>query len=181
MEQMSQQQVVINHYKNKTNMTIFIVKHIPFLSIATKALIAYMLLALFCYNRCQAQFQNNVNCDSSFMVYPLIGIEIDRKIFDSLVASNSIKIKNQFSFSSDECVDIIRIHNTICIYMLSFCDPKRELYQDYIESCERREVLRICIDKLNALPYTFMGYYSKEFDIEIGGVLQKKNSVYLLQ
>lgn len=167
MKQTMQQQV-----KNKYETKILYIVH------GTIYVLSLMLHTSVCAS--QTTERSQVNCDSSFMVYPTSGVKIERQSFDSLVGFFICKLKNRPPFSLDEYVKIIRIDNTISIYMLNFCDFNFELYQKFIDLFDSK-VMSECIEKLNAVRTKGFGYYSREFDIEIGGVLERENSVYLLQ
>ncbi|HET7117957.1 MAG TPA: hypothetical protein VFI29_15785 [Hanamia sp.] len=114
-------------------------------------------------------------------------LSIDK--FDSLVTQHHEKmkliLKSEDTLSSNEAVILVKIENTLHYGVENYIGNKElsiriRKYQSF-DSCFNIYFIRKIIHKLDATIYFGMGYYSKKYDILLGGNLTDPKSRYYIK
>ena len=85
--------------------------------------------------------------------------------------------KRQKAFTTDEYIDIVRIYNTISLNRLRERDNIFKEFDDIFSKTYLNNIVNIFDAKLSR----GLGFYSKKYDIDIGGAAPNKNSIFKLE
>lgn len=114
-------------------------------------------------------------------------LSIDR--FDSLVIQHHDKmkmiLKSGDTLSSKEAIILVKIENTLSYGVENYIGNKEfsiriKKYQSF-DSCFKIYFIRKIIHTLDATIYFGLGYYSKKYDILLGGNLTDPKSCYYIK
>lgn len=110
--------------------------------------------------------------------------------FDSLVTIQINKMKKMLigndTLTINEAIILVKIQNTLPTgiekYFKNSKEFKRRLpiYRRF-DSCFKIHFIEKTINLLNAKLTTGLGYYSKKYDILLGGTLNNRNSLYYIK
>jgi hypothetical protein len=126
----------------------------------------FIVLSTYTYSTAQKVYSN------SYHYFPGIGISLTK--FNSLIDSFNYIMQYNKSMTEQNYITAVRLDNTISFNVLDLKDVRFKKFKKLFEP----KYLNLAIATLDGLPSRGGGFYSKKYDLYIGGTPNNNSSMY---